>query len=408
MRNYFKQYWIPVLGSIVVLIWAVLVGVPIAQLGWLAGVMLIWLGYTLANTVFSVGFRGEVVKNFCADKAEVEREIHGLLHDVDGIAGELASELRHDLSQLQTLVADAVETLQGAFHGLNGHSQRQQQLVLEMVNDMGRGSHASDDSQVSFQDFSDEIDSVLQVFVSHVIQVSSDGIGMVDQIDEMVKQMDKADTLLKDVKGIADQTNLLALNAAIEAARAGEAGRGFAVVAGEVRELSQRSDRFNDEIRKVLTESRRNIEGAREHVARFASKDMNFAIKSKSTVDEMKAKVSELNQRVEGNLNQVSGIVSEIDSTVGHAVRSLQFEDLVKQLAAYAESHIQRLESTMGSLDVAIESVNAIESGQSFDALLGNLRNLRTRVVEVNEQHKAETHKPVDQLSMDEGEVELF
>ena len=98
---------------------------------------------------------------------------------------------------------------------------------------------------------------------------------MVEQIDDMAQHMGKAETLLNDVKGIADQTNLLCVNAAIEAARA-ERGKRIWVVADEVRSLSQRSDRFNDEIRAVLGTTRNNIISAKQTVSQLASKDMSF------------------------------------------------------------------------------------------------------------------------------------
>jgi methyl-accepting chemotaxis protein len=404
MNNFLKQQWIPLAGSILILVAALVAGVSGWALVGMPALILLWSGSVFLGQDRADKREAEQAKASAAD--ELHGEMQALARDIDNEVSELVGRMRHELSQIRTLVSDAVQTLQSSFHGLNDQSQAQRNLVSSMMQEMHQDADSgSDGGGVSFQAFAEETDQVLRYFVDHVVMISADSMNMVEQIDDMMEQMTRADALLNDVKGIADQTNLLALNAAIEAARAGEAGRGFAVVADEVRGLSQRSDRFNDEIRRVLGDSRKNIESARATVAKLASKDMNFAIQSKSRVDEMMGQIGDLNQHMEQSLAEVSVISDNINVTVGNAVRSLQFEDLVTQLSSYTENHLERLQGTLTMLDQGMQGLDSEGGIQSY---VDGLRDVRGRIAEVKSRHVEQDHKPVDQASMDEGDVELF
>ncbi len=338
---------------------------------------------------------------------ELAGEVFDLATDVERLVGELGGRIRNDLAQIRTLVNDAVGTLQQAFHGLNDLSVSQQRIVVELIEKSHHENSADgEEAGFSFRRFAEETDQVLRFFVDHVVETSADSMRMVEQIDDMAAQMDRADALLNDVKAIADQTNLLALNAAIEAARAGEAGRGFAVVAEEVRALSLRSDRFNDEIREVIQGSRDNIKGARETVSRLASKDMSFAIHSKSRVDQMMEQVSELNQETERGLGEVSSLVEGINQGVNDAVRSLQFEDIVNQLATYTERHLDHLDAAFQRLDHGLQHLRPLAG--DLPACRAGVAELRRELLLMQEEQRRQDHKPVEQQSMSEGDVELF
>jgi methyl-accepting chemotaxis protein len=338
-----------------------------------------------------------------SETRDVEHAVTDLVQKVDGHLDKIVGKMRNDLQQIQGLVGDATGTLQDAFHGLNDRTGQQSRLVGEMIS-MMRDQHGED---MAMSGFAEETDEVLRYFVDYVVNTSANSMAMVERIDDMVEHMSHADQLLNDVKVIADQTNLLALNAAIEAARAGEAGRGFAVVADEVRKLSKRSDRFNDEIRKVIGESMRAIEGARQAIAKLASQDMNFAIQAKNRVNTMLDHLTQLNQSVEGTLGSVSGISVEVNDLVGNAVRSLQFEDIVTQLANYSERHLDRIQQLVNRIQVGLEELRASEERQPRDFLVA-VQHLQSEIDSFVEREFSLDSKPVDQASMGEGDVELF
>jgi methyl-accepting chemotaxis protein len=334
---------------------------------------------------------------------DVEVAVTEMVAHVEGHLDTATGQMRHDLQQIQSLVGDAVTTLQDAFNGLNARSTQQSELVGEMISSMREQSGESTEGG----GFAEETDKVLRYFVDYVVNTSAQSMAMVEKIDDMKDHMTRADSLLGDVKVIADQTNLLALNAAIEAARAGEAGRGFAVVADEVRKLSKRSDRFSDEIRTVIGEAMTAIHDARSSVQDLASQDMNFAITAKSRVNDMLARLTELNDTVEGALGSVSTISSEVGVLVGDAVRSLQFEDIVRQLAAYSERHLDRIQGLVGCIHDGLTELRESEERSPHDFLLA-VRNFQVELDDFVGDSLAADSKPVSQGSMDEGEVELF
>ncbi len=311
-----------------------------------------------------------------------------------------------ELKQVRDIVNEAATNLGGSFHGLSEQTGAQKDLVLSVISSMSSTGSGPDEGAGSIKGFVVKINSVLQHYIDLMIDMSKQSLQVVHKIDDMVGQMDAIFALLADVKTIADQTNLLALNAAIEAARAGDAGRGFAVVADEVRKLSQHSKQFNEQIRAQVVVAKSTINETRDIVGDVASKDMNVAIHAKGDVDVMLNHLEELNRKITSSLDGVALITDKIDENVGVAVRSLQFDDMVTQMVGYAQGHLERVEQYLDTVTRQVCEIDALQAGANAGE--SRVAALCRRIELDHEQWQTRLHKPVDQRSMESGDVELF
>lgn len=387
----------------------VLAGMVIAGVGTSALLLslLVASGFLL---LIAMGARdGVSVSTLQNDESAFDRSVVAHSSDaMDRASAEFSLQVaavRNEVGRAQVIFAEAIEKLIASFHGINNQVSQQQQLGMKIISrdDDGEASLAE------FENFASKTSETMRHFVDSVIENSRIAMTLVEKTDLITLQMRKVKGMLGEIEGIAKQTNLLALNAAIEAARAGEAGRGFAVVADEVRDLSGRTSHFSQEIRSSLGAMQITIDDTENAINKMAAQDMTFALTSKDDVEKAMVGIEDVNHRTGRVVSELSSIAEQVELSVGQAVMSLQFQDMVTQLLGHVLRRLDVLDEIIEDEQKMAAALRECTDPEATVQVLDSLRvHVDTLAEKLSTLSQGVDHNPVRQSGYDSGDVELF
>jgi methyl-accepting chemotaxis protein len=323
------------------------------------------------------------------DDSELEAGLSTLI-------GSEVHSIQAQADQARSILADAIAKLGDSFIEMKTESSDQRALMERLLADLSGAEVGAivegSEKKTSIRVFARETTAVLKQFTDLLATVSGQSIKTVYRIDDMAEQLEQVFKLVASINEIAQETFLLAVNATIEAAHAGQAGRTFSVIASNVRELSKRTTRFNDEIGAQIGKAQATVNEVRQIVTEMASRDLNVALAGKERVQSMLPELEGFESFVAEGVDRANAANHRIARSTSRAVTALQFEDLLTQLISSMARRAQRIGEIAGS---------GAGEGASSSAASG------VAAVAVASGAVA-TGDPVHQQSMNPGEVELF
>lgn len=344
--------------------------------------------------------------NQSSEEQQQQDDLFSVIKDQNKCYGTVTNRIHdentaisEEVERLLNMVSEATTELAESFNLMNSYANQQKSLVGGML-----GDNQETDS-ASINDFIKDTEGMMNYFIETIVNTSKESVRLVYKLDDLSERIVSIEILLKDLKFISDQTNLLALNASIEAARAGEHGRGFAVVADEVRNLSMSSGNFSNQIHEVVAEAVNGISEARSVIDAIASRDMRFVIDAKTKNTEISDVICKLQKQSDSNINEISHIANKIDESVGTAIRSLQFGDIVTQLAGHVIERSNNVSQIAKDLSVSINSIDSVDDQSLMIKSLGDVRVTCEKSIEYINNIKG---SPVSQGKMESGEIDLF
>lgn len=113
-------------------------------------------------------------------------------------------------------------------------------------------------------------------------------------------------------------------------------------------------------------------------------------------------KSGHVSEEQQGKLTEV---MNKISSHTSKTIRSLQFDDIVQQLAGHTCNRIARMQELFVELEEKLAIIKRLEPYNEV-AILERVQMMREEVAEF--RTRLEKENPVRQKSMDAGKIELF
>lgn len=170
----------------------------------------------------------------------------------------------------------------------------------------------------------------------------------------MEGQMNEIVGIAKKINDISFKLTILSLNAAVESAQAGTYGAGFEVIASEMRELSETSGGFADQVAEVVKGLRQRVEMTS---VKFAGSEEALA-ESKQTMAELVESFDKLSSQFTSlysnmeyqnqNINQIDYIFDDLNHRVTDMHNSsLENQDAVAAIASAMDDYREHIDKVV-------------------------------------------------------------
>lgn len=330
--------------------------------------------------------------------------------DLSELERRAFSTLVTEISTTSTMVENATVDLSDRFQALAEASQDQLNRMTSII-DVANAVHV-DGEDIPLSDVTKFVESVLVDVIETILALSKHAMNMVYALDDVAREVDKAEQSIVGIEKINRQTNLLALNATIEAHRAGEAGKTFVVVANEVRDLSRSTNQLAETIRAQIGAVAAGVRQGHAILKQIATIDMSTHILAKDRLDKLMGGLNDQHQHFSTVLMEAARASNHISETVSQLVTGIQFQDRAKQHMEHVIDTLHVLERAVQELQGQVRAavpdlswsggINEDWLRQIVDGYrLADLRKRFVARVLLNEQ-------PESMSDNDTGSIELF
>lgn len=312
-----------------------------------------WGEFVLTGVLFIQTIkRGKAFIGIGEDRA---KEAEGLVDSMKHIGEELeydfarsSERINNNTSELQkgsTSIVDSALNMQESCDDVQDRIFVSQQSILALNEEVTRFEIALRENQSNMSNMEKQLTTVTTT-VNEAKEV----------FQAMEKKMDEVSKIAKKLGDISFNTTILSLNASIEATRAGKSGAGFEVVASEMRQLSNNSNVFSEQVSEVVKELMTEVgETAQQFMG--STKALEESIASMAELQESFERLTKQFGSLYGNIETQNNNVNE----VGTIFNDLQAR--VAEMQKYSADNQKSVGAIIEAMDMYKVNIEKVIDG---------------------------------------------
>ncbi len=279
--------------------------------------------------------------------------------EAEGLVGsirEMGASLETDFAQSSAAIDNNTNALQrgsesivASAEGMNESCNNVQDCIIDSQQSIAALNEEVARVEVALKENQSNMESM-----ENQLAVVSTTITEANEVFQaMEKKMGEIAEIADQLATISFNTTILSLNASIEAARAGASGAGFAVVADEMRQLSNTSSGFSEQVSEVVKELMKEVG---ETAEQFTGSTEALA-ESKATMKELQESFDKLTKQFtnlygnietqNNNVNQVNVIFDELKARIG-------------EMQAYSDNNQRAVNAIVHTMDMYRDNIDHV------------------------------------------------
>jgi len=323
---------------------------------------------------------------------DLQTGVTSIMHSVEsGMDDELGS-IRSQVTQIQSLLNDAIASLYSSFEQLDTHTSEQMKLMEKLIFDATGESKDVLDGKNIFQRTNDA-SSVLKDLVAREIESS----------EQVLAAFMKMEKLKHQIQSVND-----------EISHSGEVIHAMAALkhiegddSAALQALIKKEQAHQQKLSAAIKVIKNQFTEVHRHIDITANRDIQDVYAARESVEQLLQHIYGVDDMISGCRSKVTAVNGLIRKDLGCLIRSLQFEDIVGQSLGHTTLHLDRMDGFIKRMCQGVVALQEQDEGD-IPNYTAQLKQLQANVVAYRDELRLEELNPVSQQNMDEGDVDLF